>query len=583
MATKRAHEPIIELENYSFTYREQSKPTLKDINLRVNAGEKIAIVGPSGCGKSTLLHALNGLIPHHYKGKHTGQIQVAGMDPNRASLVQVATHVGTVLQDSSNQFVSLTVAEYIAFSLENQAVAHADMLPRVQHAARTVDMEPYLDASPQDLSGGQKQRVAMAGVLVDDVDILLFDEPLAMLDPASGRQTIELIDRLHNQGGRTIVIVEHRIEDVLHRDVDRLILMDNGQIVADTTPDQLVASGLLEEHGIRPPLHVTALRYAGVDVDAAAHPANVRRMNLTETQKQAVREWVSDGNETRGETVAAQTPALRLQHVHATYERSGEQADVVALEDVSVDIPHGAMVGIVGSNGAGKSTLARVVCGFIPLAGGTVSINGEDASNWSLTKRGQHVGFVLQEPGQMLSCPMIRDEVQLGLKARGITGSDAHRRVENALKTCGLWPYRSWPISALSHGQKKRVTIAAILAMEPSVLILDEPTAGQDFAHYTEFMDFLARVNQQGTTVILITHDMHLAVEYTDRVLVVSDGAIIADDHPSKVLTDETITKRADLVTTGLYELAKTCAVADPSQLVRRFIEVDRQKRGIRA
>lgn len=568
--------PLIAVNNLTFQYESQAEPTLRGISLTIAEGEKVAVVGRSGCGKSTLINVLNSLAFTHFNGRVVeGSVSVAGLDPSSANLVDVSRRVGTVLQDSSAQFVGLTVAEDIAFSLENQMVPQHLMGDAVHKSARRVGIADHLSAAPQDLSGGQKQRVAMAGVLVDDVDILLFDEPLAMLDPASGRATIELIDTL-SQDGKTVLIVEHRLEEVLHRPVDRIILMDGGKIVADLPPDAMVSSGLLEANGIRPPLHVAALRYAGIDVTPDMRPSNVDRTVLDDDAVARLASFAACGAG-EAEPVHARK-AVDVVDVSVSYKRGGDLPDVQVLEHLSTSIAQGSMIGIVGSNGAGKSTLARAIAGFIAPTAGTIMIGGEDAAQWSLAQQGERVGFVLQEPGQMLSSSFIREEIELGLRARGMAEVDIAERADNAMKVCGLWPFRSWPISALSHGQKKRVTIAVMLALGPQILILDEPTAGQDFRHYTEFMDFLTELNKSGTTVILITHDMHLALDYTERILVISDGMIIADAPPSAVLTDPDVTARADLVTTGLYTLAERYGLAAQA-LVRRFLEVDRRER----
>ncbi|GAB2536201.1 energy-coupling factor transporter ATPase [Brachybacterium huguangmaarense] len=574
--------PLIELSGCSFTYRAQAAPTLHDIDLVIRRGEKVAIVGASGSGKSTLLALINGLVPHLHAGTTTGTVRVAGRDPAAAALMETARHVGTVLQDTSGQFVGLTVGEDIAFSLENQQVPTARIHERVQEAADATGIGDRLSSAPQDLSGGQKQRVAVAGVLVDDVDVLLFDEPLAMLDPASGRAAIELIDALHREQGKTVVIVEHRLEDVLQRDVDRIVLMDAGRIIADLSPDAMVASGLLESHGIRPPLHVAALSYAGVPVSAGQRPSRADTLELTPEQVTAVRDWVSGAAPGVDDPAAAGTqlpPAIDIEAVSCVLGAVGDRPGRRILDGVTTRIGRGEMVGMLGSNGAGKSTLARVVCGFETASAGEVRIDGADAARLSLAERGARVAFVLQEPGQMLSRPFIAEEVALGLRARDLDEAAIEERTSEVLEICGLRPFRTWPVSALSHGQKKRLTIACALALDPDVLILDEPTAGQDFAHYTEFMDFLASIHDRGTTVVLITHDMHLALEYTDRVLVMAGGKVLADAHPADVLTDPALTAAADLVTTGLFTLARRCGIADAAALVRRFVEVDRSRR----
>lgn len=582
-----AETPLIELSAYTFQYRAQSAPTLHDIDLVVRRGEKIAIVGASGSGKSTLISAINGLIPHHHRGTASGTLRVLGKDPARVPLVETASVVGTVLQDSNSQFVGLTVAEDIAFSLENQQVPQGEMPSRIARAAARAGIGDRLTESPHDLSGGQKQRVAIAGVLVDDVEVLLLDEPLANLDPASGRATVELLDELHRDQGTTILIVEHRLEDVLHRKVDRIVLMDAGRIVADAPPDEVLASGLLERHGIRPPLHVAALRFAGTPVQAAQAPSRSADIALTPEQIDAVRAWVATGSteespvdpaQHRPAASAADEPALELCGVRCEIP-VGPERSTLALDRIDARIARGEMLGVLGSNGAGKSTLARVICGFEKATDGQVRIGGVDASGWSLAERGQRVGFVLQEPGQMISQPQVTEEIALGMRARGIPEEEIDRRTAAVLEVCGLRPFRSWPLSALSHGQKKRVSIASVLALEPEVLLLDEPTAGQDYAHYTEFMEFLRRVNDSGTTVVLITHDMHLALEYTDRVLVLSAGQLLADADPAVVLTDPELTRHADLVTTGLYDLARRCGIEDPHTLVHRFVAADRAAR----
>lgn len=563
-------EPIIEFKDYSFKYRSQVEPTLLDINLSIYPGEKVLIVGPSGSGKSTLAHCINGLVPFSFTGESTGSLKVEGQDPNELGLFGLSKLVGTVLQDTDGQFIGLTVAEDIAFSMENDCIAQDEMLERVDRVAETVDITDFLDHAPNELSGGQKQRVSMAGVIVDDVDILLFDEPLANLDPATGKRAIDLIDRIHKKNNTTILIIEHRLEDALYRDVDRIIVVGEGRIVADLRPDALLSGSVLKEQGIREPLYITALKYAGCQINEADLPQHIESMNLAPYEDN-VRNWF--GKVKLNKKAPDGEPMLTIRDLSFAYTQGQP-----VLSHIDFSISRGEMVALVGKNGAGKSTLASLICGFMQPDEGAIYLNGEDLSGYSIKERGEKIGLVMQSPNQMISKPMIYDEVALGLRVRGVAEDEIKERVFETLKICGLYPYRNWPVSALSFGQKKRVTIASILVMNPEVLILDEPTAGQDYRHYTEIMEFLRRIHEDlGITIIMITHDMHLMLEYTDRAIVIADGKMLADDTPAHILTNEEISDRAYLKKTSLYDLALRCGIADPTAFVECFIQYERE------
>ncbi len=563
-------EPIIEFRDFGFQYNAQAEPTLYNIDLTIRKGEKIVIVGPSGCGKSTLAHCMNGLIPFSYKGESSGSVRLCGTETKELGIFEIARTVGTVLQDSDGQFIGLTVAEDIAFALENDCVRDPELHERVQRAAQAVGIESHLQHAPSELSGGQKQRVAMAGVMVDDVDLLLFDEPLANLDPATGKTAMELIDEIHTQTGAAVVIIEHRLEDVLHRDVDRIVLMRSGRIIADLPPDELLSSDLLRENGIREPLYLTAMRYAGVTVTPEMLPHSIRTVRMTEREKEMVRSWYRSVPPRAVE----ETRPMLLHSEHVTFSYANGHR---ALTDVSVSVRKGELIAVVGTNGAGKSTFSKVICGFEKEQEGSIEFAGCDWGALSLKERADHVGYVMQNPNQMISKPMIFDEVALGLRTRGVPEEEIGPRVENTLRICGLWPFRKWPISALSYGQKKRVTIASILVLEPEMIILDEPTAGQDYRHYTEIMEFLRKLNRDGVTVVMITHDMHLMLEYAERSVVFSDGHVIANDTSAGVLTDPDTIARANLKETSLYDLALRCGIAQPREFVQRFIDHERE------
>ena len=550
-------EAMIELKDFSFQYKAQSEPTLKNINLTIYKGEKVLIVGPSGSGKSTIGQCLNGIIPNIYKGTSSGQFLIQGKEAFDLSIYEKSHLVSTVLQDTDGQFIGLSVAEDLAFALENDMVELESMKSRVHTWAERLDLSNLLGHRPQDLSGGQKQRVSLAGVLIDESPILLFDEPLANLDPKSGQDIIDLIDQIHEEQGTTTIIIEHRLEDVLYRPIDRVILINQGQVLFNGSPDELLRTTLLAENGIREPLYLTTLRQLGQDISGLPHLDKVEKLPLGDLSVDIPTPHFEKGAE--AETI------LELGHLNFAY-REGQPI----LKDLSLTIPKGQRLAIVGKNGAGKSTLAKAICGFIQTEG-TYFSKGEDIKGDSVKERAERVGYVLQNPNQMISTNMIFDEVALGLRLRNVPEDQIESRVHQALKTCGLYEFRKWPISALSYGQKKRVTIASILVLGPDVLVLDEPTAGQDQRNYTEIMDFLDELHQKGHTIVMITHDMQLMLDYSDRAVVVMDGQVLADLTPAELLTQPEILRRANLKETSIFALANRLGV-DPLALTQFYM-----------
>ena len=566
------NEVVISFEAFGFQYTAQAEPPLFDINLKIRKGEKVLIAGPSGCGKSTLAHCINGLIPGSYPGKITGRLTVGGKNALDLGLFGLSKIVGTVLQDSDGQFIGLTVAEDIAFALENDCIPTEQMRKEVERIAELVDVKHVLRHAPHEISGGQKQRVGLGGVMVGQVDVLLFDEPLANLDPATGKQAMVLIDEIQKRTGCAVIIIEHRVEDVLYRPVDRIVVMGEGRIQYDGDPDMLFCSDLLQERGIREPLYVTALKYAGVELTQKMRPSYLPELVLSENQKELVRNWFD--RQPAAEIVPEREVLLRVDDLDFTYEGGHH-----ALRGIGAIIHKGEMISIVGTNGAGKSTFSKVVCGFEKQQSGILELKGVDLSTLSIKERADHIGYVMQNPNQMISKTRIFDEVALGLRNRGISEEEIRTRVEETLKICGLYPFRNWPVSALSYGQKKRVTIASILVLKPEIILLDEPTAGQDLNHYTEIMDFLSELNRQGMTVVLITHDMHLMLEYTPRAIVFHGGQVIADNSAAEILNSPEIVETAHLKETSLYHLSALCGIRDPEEFTRRFIARDREVR----
>ncbi|MCX7774265.1 MAG: ABC transporter ATP-binding protein [Clostridia bacterium] len=562
--------PIVEFKDFGFQYKSQSGATLHSINLTIYEGEKVLLLGPSGSGKSTLANCINGLNPFSYDGTITGSCKIAGKETKTASIFALSKTVGTVLQDSDAQFVGLSVGEDIAFALENQSVPRSEMVPKVQKASEIVGMQDFLLHVPYELSGGQKQKVALAGVIHDDVDLLIFDEPLAALDPKMGMVAVDLIDRIHREQKKTIIIIEHRLEDVLYRPVDRIILMDKGTIVFDGEPDCLLASSLLPKYGIREPLYIMALKYAGCELSSAQKLSDITQMNLG-----AFKEKLEMQDRIAFKTYSPKIgeEVLKVSNVFFSY---GEE-DV--LRNISFSIRKGEKVAFVGKNGAGKSTMAKVLCGIARPTKGTVTINGANYLSLSIKEIGERIGYVMQNPNQMLVKDIIKDEVELALLLRGRSRVEIDEAVKKVLKMCGLYGMRNWPVSAVSYGQRKRITIASILVLQPEIIILDEPTAGQDFFHYTEIMNFLDELNREyGITIVFITHDMHLAIQYTDRALVFSEGELVADDSVFKVLSDDEVINKANLKQTSLYTLAKRLGLS-PESYIEHFIAYERMQK----
>lgn len=558
--------PVISFQDYSFQYMAQAEPTLRHINLDIYPGEKVLIAGTSGSGKSTIGNCINGLIPFAYPGKSTGKLLVDGAEADKSSIFELSHTVGTVLQDTDGQFIGLTVGEDIAFAPENDCVPQEEMKQLVDKVAGLVDIDHHLEYAPQELSGGQKQRVSLAGVMVEEVKVLLFDEPLANLDPAAGRSTIELIDMVHERTGAAVLIIEHRLEDVLWRSMDRIILMNEGEIAADMPVEELLAGNLLLQHGIREPLYLTALRYAGVEISKELHPEHVDHLVLEPEDRAKVQNWYQV-QKAEIRTRAHGDELLRVENLDFGYT-----PDKYNLQGINFTIHKGEMVSIVGRNGAGKSTMAKLICGFEKPVSGAIYMEGRNLEGDTIKERAARIGYVMQNPNQMISKPMIWDEVEMALVQSGMPKEERTKRVEETLKVCGLYAFRNWPVSALSFGQKKRVTIASILVQRPQVIILDEPTAGQDYRHYTEIMDFLKELNEKGYTILMITHDMHLMLEYTERAIVFSEGRMLADTTAAHVLNDPELVKAASLKETSLYTLSLACGIKEPQVFTECFI-----------
>lgn len=553
---------IISFKNFSFKYNNLNENTLTDINFEIQQGEKVLITGKSGSGKSTIAHCINGLIPFNYKGDIKGEILVDGQIPSKLSLFEMGSHVGTILQDQDCQFVGLSAGEDVAFAFENDCVPTEQMRKLVDLALEQVDMLKHKKVTPQSLSGGQKQKVAIAGILAMKAPILLFDEPLANLDPASGKKAMETINYLHEKEDKTIVVIEHRIEDVLEHNFNRVIVIEDGKIVFNGTPDEILASGNLPKMGLRQPLYVEMLKLCGAELKNQDKISNFE--NCIKYKDLVVNKYMTDAFKKKANS---KEDLLKLEGICYKYFKD----DPYTIKNINFDVKKGEMLAIVGNNGAGKSTLLKTISGIAKYQEGSIYYRGQCIDDWSVKKRAGAIGFVMQNPNHMITKNIIFDEVAFGPRNFGMKEKDIKQRVENALKICGLYAYRKWPTSSLSYGQKKRLTIASIMAMGPKVIILDEPTAGQDYTSYKEFMTYLSKIRTEGTSIIIITHDMHLALEYADRAVVLSEGTVIAQDTMDRVLSNSDLIERANLKHTSIESMGKLYGVSDLSGFIAYF------------
>lgn len=563
------NQTLIKFENFTFKYKSQQEPTLKNINFKARKGEKIVIIGPSGSGKSTMAKAINSQIPNTFVGDIKGKVTILDKDIENSSIFDISLLVGSVLQDTDGQFVGLTVLEDIAFSLENDNVCQEKMIEIVKMWANNLSIVSLLDHKPNEISGGQKQRVSLAGVLVSETPILLLDEPLANLDPASGLDTMRLVDELNKKYNYTVIVIEHRLEEALNLKPDRILVVDEGEILKDDSPSAILKSDILDKIGVRKPLYINALEYAAIDLSRIQNLGSFDNITLSKNDKDMLKSWADKINII--DSSYKKEAILKVKDLSFAYDGYNP-----VLKDVNFTINKGDVLSIVGQNGAGKSTLAKLLCGFLRPSRGQILLNDTDTKNLSIKQIAEKIGYVLQNPNAMISKTNVSEEVGFGLKLRGASKEEIDFKTEKVLKICGLFPFRNWPISALSYGQKRRVSIASILILNPEILILDEPTSGQDYRHYTEIMEFIHKLNKDyNLTILMISHDMHLIQEYTQRSLVFAETGLLADTSPKTLFSDVDLLEKASLAETSLSKLARAIDY-DPEEFIEKFISYER-------
>ena len=541
----------IEIKGLSFRYVRSEVFALKNVDLVVNEGEKLLILGPSGCGKTTLLRCINGLIPHRYRGELLGTVKVFGENVAETPIHKISLKVGTVLQDPESQFVGISVEEDVAFGLENLRFSREEMRRLVAESLSVVGLTGMEQRAPHEMSGGQKQKVALAGVLAMRPSVILFDEPLANLDPASADEILDFMDVLNREYGKTIVIVEHRFEQVLEKGVDKIAVMSDGRVVAYGTPEDIMErADLLVKIGIRLPLYAeVAYQLKKRGLWEGPLPLSVEE--TASRLKGSVRARIEGKLEVPSEK-PDRKPILEFRDVHYVYPTG-----VKAIRGVDLKIYPGEVVALMGPNGAGKSTLSLLSIGILKPTRGRVLVDGVDTRDATVAQLARTVGIIFQNPNHMLFKNSVEEEIAFGPKNLGYSEEEIERFVEQAMQICDLKRYRGRHPLSLSMGERKRVCIAAALSMNPRLLFFDEPTVGQDHRHSEAFMSYIKRLREKGYTIVIITHNVNLAIEYCQRAVIMVDGKIIADGPTQKVLADEPLLKKARLKPTSITRLMK--------------------------
>lgn len=513
--------PLI-VEDLSFRYRDRAGAAIHNISFSVAAGEILLIAGASGCGKTTLVRCINGLIPRSYKGEMSGRILIYGEDTSKWSLARISQKVGTVLQDPERQILGTKVRNEVAFGLENLGLPREEILPRIEDALAYLKISHLRDRDTFNLSGGEKQKVALAGVLAMRPSILLLDEPLASLDPASALETLRIVRRLADEG-MTVLMVEHRVEDVMKIRPDRVMFMSEGEI-----------RYLGDMNGLE-----RAVSYQEVKLPAEMVMRRARQ-EPAPAEISVLPSGAGQGSEREPEAL------VRFENVTFGYEAEQE-----VLHGVNLDIRRGDVIAVLGPNGAGKTTFVKHAIGLLKPRSGRVLVNGHDTREASVAQIAATLGYVFQSPSHMLFAPTVREELAFGPQNLHHSPELIEQEVKEALEIVNLTDREQDPPLAMSFGQQKRVSIAAILAMRSRILVMDEPTAGQDYKNYMNFMDSILQM-PGFEAILFITHDVDLAVIYANRVILVADGQVRADGPPQEVLADLALLEDCRLVPTSL-------------------------------
>ncbi len=510
----------LEVENLTFRYRRREQPSIQNISFRVEPGEVLLLAGASGCGKTTLIRCINGLIPHTYSGELHGEIRIFGQSVRGRSLGEIAQQVGTLLQDPERQILGSYVLQEVAFGLENLGLPRTEIRRRAEEALERLGIAHLRHRETYLTSGGEKQKIALAGVLALGPRLLLLDEPLASLDPMSAYEALQLFRQLADEG-IAIIIVEHRVEDVLAIRPDKVLYLENGRMAYYGPAEGLAQA--VDAREIKLPAEQAMRHFAQAEIKPAT--ARPRQGSLGE-------------------------PLVEFRGVHFRYGSS----DRPVLKDVNLVIRKGEVIALLGHNGCGKTTLTKHALGLLKPTEGKVLLEGRDTRQMTVAQAAHTVGYVFQSPSHMLFAPTVRQELEFGPKNLGFPAEVIAQNVQWAIETIRMQSEMETPPLALSFGQQKRVSIAAVLSMRSRLLVLDEPTAGQDYGTYRAFMDAMMQMKEV-ETILFVTHDLDLAISYANRVILMYDGRIMADGRPEEVLQDEERLRTYRILPTSLLRL----------------------------
>jgi energy-coupling factor transport system ATP-binding protein len=540
----------VKIDNLSFKYSTTSDYVLKDVNLEFKEGEFVLMIGPSGCGKTTLVNCINGIIPHIIGGIKEGKVYVKGQDVDKLELKDVSQLVGTVFQNPETQFFTLSVLDEIVFGPENLKLPKEEIGRRLEKVVKAVGIEELLDKDTMSLSGGQKQRVAIASVLAMEPDVLILDEPTTNLDPKGAIEVLETVKQLKEKTDSTIILIEHRLEEVA-KHADRLIVMDSGRIIANDEPRKIFGNpDLLYRLGIRPPQSaetIIRLKERGIFEGNVETPLSVDE--AVETIRQILKNRKMTDNPPKLSITSPEyekdqkrKPLIEIDNLWHQYPDG-----TVALRGISLTIHEGEFVGIIGQNGSGKTTLVSHLLGLLYPSHGSVKINGRDVRTMDVPELAQQIGFIFQNPDLMLFQTTVWNEIAFGPRNLGLDEEEVAKRVKEAIKMMKLTGFENRHPHALSRGQRHRVAVASILAMRPKILIADEPTTGQDYGATKHYLELLEKMNKQGSTIIVISHDMKLIAKYVRRVIVLKEGRVLMDGPTRAIFSKPEILSETDI------------------------------------